>query len=152
MTSIALLFFWTCIYVLSIESEFKLRMRCLKEGCLFNTDDQIPATSSQADKLAVLRMHVDTTHLTGGQEQTLATVGSQVHAERMQKPKLVTSNGMVAEEDWEFFVHSWKQYKALAKVGPDTAPAHLSMVLGEVSGRVFNRVGGFRGLDGGAVA
>ena len=84
---------------------------------------------------------MDTTHLMGGQEQTVATVGSQVHAERMQKPKLVTSNGMVAEEDWEFFVHSWEQYKALAKVGPETAPAHLSMVLGEISGRVFNRVG-----------
>ena len=79
-------------------------MKCLKEGCPFDTDEQILANSSQADKLAVLRMHVDTTHLTGGQEQTVATVGSQVHAERMQKPKLVTSNGMVAEEDWEFFV------------------------------------------------
>ena len=116
-------------------------MRCLKEGCPFDTDEQIDASSSQADKLAVLRLHVDTNHLNGGQEQVAVSAGSQVHAERMQKPKLVTSDGMVAEEDWEFFVHSWKQYKALAKVAPDTAPAHLSMVLGEVSGRVFNRVG-----------
>ena len=29
-------------------------MKCLKAGCPFNTDDQILATSSQADKLAVL--------------------------------------------------------------------------------------------------
>ena len=75
-------------------------MRCLKEGCPFDTDEQIDATSSQADKLAVLRLHVDTNHLNGGQEQVAVSAGSQVHAERMQKPKLVTSDGMVAEEDW----------------------------------------------------
>ena len=121
--------------------EKKLKMKCLKVGCPFDTDERILATSSQADKLAVLRLHVDTTHLMGGQEQAGTIASTHVHAERMQKPKLVTSDGMVAEEDWEFFVHSWKQYKALAKVGADTATAHLSMVLGDISGRVFNRVG-----------
>ena len=73
--------------------EEKLMMKCLKVGCPFDTDEQILATSSKA----VLRMHVDTTHLMGGQEQAGTIASTQVHAERMQKSKLVTSDRMVAE-------------------------------------------------------
>ena len=97
--------------------EKKLKMKCLKVGCPFDTDERILATSSQADKLAVLRLHVDTTHLMGGQEQAGTIASTQVHAERMQKPKLVTSDGMVAEEDGNFLSTPGSSIKLLLRSG-----------------------------------
>ena len=60
--------------------------------------------------------------------------------EKFPRSKLVLVDGYVGEEDWEYFVNSWKSYKALANPGT-SAREILSASLGEVDNMVFARVG-----------
>ena len=78
-------------------------MRCHYLGCLYDTDEDIPTTSSVSEKQMQLAMHV------AGHHTSVAAQPAPVqqHTERIQKPKLTVTDGQVTEEDWEYFVHAW---------------------------------------------
>ena len=60
--------------------------------------------------------------------------------EKYSRPKLELKDGMVAEEDWEFFIHNWNEFKRLASPGEHLGEM-FGLCLREVTGRVFSRVG-----------
>ena len=109
-------------------------MKCPYPNCEYNTDTEIAADGSIEFKLQLLSIHERGVH---------PTQPVQPAAPRMEKftrPKLELKDGMVSEEDWEFFLHNWDEYKRLADPGTHSREI-LGLSLGEVAGRVFNRVG-----------
>ena len=70
----------------------------------------------------------------------LPNQAAPARTEKYARPKLELKDGMVAEEEWEFFLHNWNEFKRLASPGEHSREI-LGLCLGEVAGRVFNRVG-----------
>ena len=57
-------------------------------------------------------MHIQACHPVAVQQQQQA----QVKMEKLDRPKLHLRDGMAEEEDWSFFCHRWKSYKAQANI------------------------------------
>ena len=114
-------------------------MKCLHAECSFNTDSQIPGESGIDLKLKVLDLHEKATHSVST-TLPIQAAAAPARTEKYARPKLELKDGMVAEEEWEFFVHNWNEFKRLASPGVHSREI-LGLCLGEVAGRVFNRVG-----------
>ena len=113
-------------------------MKCLHTECTFNTDSEIPEVSAIDHKLKLLELHEKAAHCISS---TLPVVqAAPARTEKYSRPKLELKDGMVAEEDWEFFIHNWNEFKRLASPGEHSREI-LGLCLGEVAGRVFSRVG-----------
>ena len=112
-------------------------MKCLHTECTFETDSQIPSDSTVDLQLKLLELHEKAAH---SAPTTLHTQGATTRTEKYSRPKLELKDGMVAEEEWEFFLHNWDEFKRLANPGEHCREI-LGLCLGEVAGRVFNRVG-----------
>ena len=113
-------------------------MKCLHSECTFNTDSQIPADSEIDLKLKLLDLHEKAEHSI--HITALPNQAAPARTEKYARPKLELKDGMVAEEEWEFFLHNWNEFKRLASPGEHSREI-LGLCLGEVAGRVFNRVG-----------
>ena len=111
-------------------------MKCPSPNCEYNTDTEIAADGSIEFKLQLLSIHERIVHSTNIQPVQPAAP----RMEKFTRPKLELKDGMVSEEDWEFFLHNWAEYKRLADPGTHSREI-LGLSLGEVAGRVFNRVG-----------
>ena len=111
-------------------------MKCPYPSCDYDTGTEIPEDGSIELKLQLLGIH----------ERGVLPINTQPvqqaapRTEKFSRPKLELKDGMVSEEDWEFFLHSWAEYKRLADPGLHCREI-LGLSLGEVAGRVFNRVG-----------
>ena len=113
-------------------------MKCLHTECTFNTDSEIPEVSAIDHKLKLLELHEKAAHCISS---TLPVVqAAPARTEKYSRPKLELKDGMVAEEDWEFFIHNWNEFKRLASPGEHSREI-LGLCLGKVAGRVFSRVG-----------
>ena len=113
-------------------------MKCLHSECSFNTDSEIPEDGSIDLKLKLLDLHEKAAHIIPTTLPIQAVAPART--EKYARPKLELKDGMVAEEEWEFFVHNWDEFKRLASPGEHSREI-LGLCLGEVAGRVFNRVG-----------
>ena len=111
-------------------------MKCKYQDCNYDTDEDIPKESTVAEKLQLMQMHIGASYAA---PPLVATV-VPARMEKFPRPKLVLVDGYVGEEDWEYFINSWKSYKALANPG-NSAREILSASLGEVDNMVFARVG-----------
>ena len=111
-------------------------MKCPYPDCGYNTDAEIAADGSIELKLQLLGIHERGMHPINTQPVQQAAP----RTEKFSRPKLELKDGMVSEEDWEFFLHNWAEYKRLADPGTHSREI-LGLSLGEVAGRVFNRVG-----------
>ena len=109
-------------------------MKCLHTECTFETDSQIPSDSTVDLQLKLLELHEKATHSV---PTALHTQGATTRTEKYSRPKLELKDGMVAEEEWEFFLHNWDEFKRLANPGEHCREI-LGLCLGEVAGRVFN--------------
>ena len=84
-------------------------MKCLHTECTFNTDSEIPEVSAIDHKLKLLKLHEKAAHCISS---TLPAVqAAPARTEKYSRPKLELKDGMVAEEDWEFFIHNWYEFK-----------------------------------------
>ena len=120
-------------------------MRCTVPGCLYTTADQVPdAYATVTDKITLMGQHVAVNHVVVQQQQPPPqpppVVQQHSHTECLKRPELKLSGGKVTESQWEYFVHSWDQYKTLSNLG-GLARSHLEQALGEVGTKVFNRLG-----------
>ena len=111
-------------------------MKCPYPSCDYDTGTEIPEDGSIELKLQLLGIHERGVHPINTQPVQQAAP----RTEKFSRPKLELKDGMVSEEDWEFFLHSWAEYKRLADPGLHCREI-LGLSLGEVAGRVFNRVG-----------
>ena len=113
-------------------------MKCLHDECTSNTDSQIPVDSEIDLKLKLLDLHEKAAHSIP--TMALPKQAAPARTEKYARPKLELKDGMVVEEEWEFFLHNWNEFKRLASPGEHSREI-LGLCLGEVAGRVFNRVG-----------
>ena len=114
-------------------------MKCLHSECSFNTDSEIPEESTIDLKLKLLDLHEKAAHSVPT-TLPIQSAAAPARTEKYARPKLELKDGMVAEEEWEFFLHNWNEFKRLACPGEHSREI-LGLCLGEVAGRVFNRVG-----------
>ena len=114
-------------------------MKCLHSECSFNKDSEIPEGSTIDLKLKLLDLHEKAAHSVPT-TLPIQSAAAPARTEKYARPKLELKDGMVAEEEWEFFLHNWNEFKRLACPGEHSREI-LGLCLGEVAGRVFNRVG-----------
>ena len=115
-------------------------MRCPVSACVYETSNDIGEDDggTVAAHLELLKLHCTYAH---SESTSTATIpGDLSRTARIQQPKVVLTNGSIEAEDWEFFLHSWTEYKSLAAPGGRVKEI-LSNVLGEVAAGVFNRLG-----------
>ena len=111
-------------------------MKCPDSACKYVTSDDVGDTGSVADHLKMLELHCSYAHAVS----TPAATSDASRTARIQQPKVILIDGAVEAEDWEFFLHSWSEYKTLAVPGTRVKEI-LGNVLGEVAAGVFNRLG-----------
>ena len=121
-------------------------MKCSKGGCDYDTSAEIEDAGDVSNHVRLLEVHCTYAHPVGVQNAG-GTGQLASRTARIQQPKIVVTDGTVSEEDWEFFLHSWSEYKTLASPGTQ-AKEILGNVLGEVTAVVFSRLGkaGHEGL------
>ena len=118
------------------------RLPCPYTSCTFSTVE-----SELAEGLEMLKMHERAVHAL----PTLspAPIAQQVKPEKVLRPQLQVKDGYVTEETFEYFVHSWNEYKEMANVG-NASKQHLAKCLGdEVSALLYGKYGseGYGALD-----
>ena len=106
-------------------------MRCPKGDCSYNTANEIEDAGDVSNHVKLLEMHCVYAHPAGGQNAG-GTGQLASRTARIQQPKVIITDGSVLEEDWEFFLHSWSEYKTLASPGSQ-AKEILGNVLGEIA-------------------
>ena len=79
-------------------------MKCLHSECSFNTDSEIPGESTIDHKLKLLDLHEKAAHSVPATQPIQAAAPART--EKYARPKLELKDGMVAEEEWEFFLHN----------------------------------------------
>ena len=86
---------------------------CSNADCQYNTDSQIPDTSSLSDKLQCLQLHTQAVHQVakGGQD-----VRSK--AEKLPRPVIKMGIGM---DEFQFFQSVWAAYKRSSKLTDSSA-------------------------------
>ena len=115
-------------------------MRCPVSTCAYETSNDVGEDNEVAvtAHLEMLKLHCTYAH---SEPTSTATVpGEPSRTARIQQPKIVLTDGSVEAEDWEFFLHSWSEYKSLSAPGSRVKEI-LGNVLGEVAAGVFNRLG-----------
>ena len=121
-------------------------MRCPTSGCGYDTANDIEDATDISNHVKLLEVHCTYAHPAG---LPVASGTGQLapRTARIQQPKIIVTDGAVLEEDWEFFLHSWSEYKTLASPGTQ-AKEILGNVLGEIAAGVFSRLGkaGYEGL------
>ena len=90
-------------------------MKCLHSECSFNTDSELPEESTIDHKLKLLDLHEKAAHSVPTTPPIQAAAPAR--SEKYARPKLELKDGMVAEEEWEFFLHNWNEFKRLACPG-----------------------------------
>jgi hypothetical protein len=115
-----------------------VKIKCLQQDCVYTTAVDIPAGSTITEQLTMHSLHVKMTH-PDAPPQTVHQHPALDRTEKFVRPKLAVHDGSVAEEDWEYFVNSWNEYKTLSGLGAH-AKEILGQCLGDVGGSVFNRV------------
>ena len=84
-------------------------MKCLHTECTFNTDSEIPEVCGLYHKQKLLELHEIAAHCIS---LTLPVMqAAPDRTEKYSRSKLELKDGMVAEEDWEFFIHNWNEFK-----------------------------------------
>ena len=111
-------------------------MRCPNSACEYVTTDDVDDTGTIGDHLKMLELHCSYAHAV----PTPAASNDASRTARIQQPKVILIDGAVEAEDWEFFLHSWSEYKTLATPGIRVKEI-LGNVLGEIAAGVFNRLG-----------
>ena len=84
--------------------------------CSSNSVSQIPGFSAIYLRIKLLVLHEKVAH---GVPTTLP-LQAEVAPARTRKyawPNLILKDGMVAEEEWEFFLYDWNEFKHLANAG-----------------------------------
>ena len=121
-------------------------MRCPRSGCGFDTAAEIEDAADVSNHVKLLEVHCVYAH-PGATAHAGGTGQLASRTARIQQPKIIVTDGTVLEEDWEFFLHSWSEYKTLASPGTQ-AKEILGNVLGEIAAGVFSRLGkaGYEGL------
>ena len=115
-------------------------MKCPKGGCDYDTAADIDDAGDVSNHVKLLEVHCTYAHPPVGVQNAGGTGQLASRTARIQQPKVVVTDGAVLEEDWEFFLHSWSEYKALASPGTQSKEI-LGNVLGEIAAGVFSRLG-----------
>ena len=114
-------------------------MRCPTSGCGYDTATDIEDATDISNHVKLLEVHCVYAH-PGATAHAGGTGQLASRTARIQQPKIIVTDGTVLEEDWEFFLHSWSEYKTLASPGTQ-AKEILGNVLGEIAAGVFSRLG-----------
>jgi hypothetical protein len=131
-------------------------MRCMVPACPFDTEvmivptGEVPAVASE--HLQLLAIHMQSVHVVAPMPPVQQAVAQPAappppRTEKVPYPKLHMKDGSVSEEEWEYFTFAWGTYKGMAQVTVGTKDVLASM-LGEVSNKIFSRLGepGYRAL------
>ena len=78
-----------------------IAVQCSVGGCQYETPEAEPELANQ-----LLRIHADSVHV--GQ---VGNVHQPVRSERIQRPKLVVKEGFTTDEAFNYFVHTWGEFK-----------------------------------------
>ena len=114
-------------------------MKCPKSDCSYDTANEIENAKDISNHVKLLEVHCTYAHPAGVQDGG-GTGQVSSRTARIQQPKIIVTDGTVLEEDWEFFLHSWSEYKTLASPGTQVKEI-LGNVLGEIAAGVFSRLG-----------
>jgi hypothetical protein len=115
-------------------------MKCNQKDCVYMTAEDIPSGGSISEHITMLGYHREDVHPKSPPPPQPVAAPAVARTEKFLRPKLAVNDGSVAEEDWEYFVNSWNEYKTLSGPGAH-AKEILIQCLGDVGGSVFNRVG-----------
>ena len=109
------------------------RLPCPYTSCTYSTVE-----SELAEGLEMLKMHERTVHAPPTHPPASII---QVKPEKVLRPQLQVKDGYVPEESFEYFVHSWNEYKELANVG-NASKQLLAKCLGdEVPAMLYGKYG-----------
>ena len=83
---------------------------------VYDSSTEIADAGDISNHVKLLEVHCTFAHAIGVQNAS-GTGQFPSRTARIQQPKVVLTDGTVREEDWEFFLHSWSEYKTLASLG-----------------------------------
>ena len=81
---------------------------CSTQGCLYNTDNQVPPNSDMNTKLALLQIHDKNAHPVPVTPQAVHGPHSSQRV-KLDPPKLSAGSD---QETWELFLRNWAMYKS----------------------------------------
>ena len=121
----------------------KMVLRCRAPTCTYKPVEDLEEGTT-TELLQLLQLHVDTVH-PRQPVANAAPVGDQVRAtaktEEVTSPQLVTKGGYATEEDWDYFIFRWEQYKSMVNLGTNEK-GYLGTCLGDtVVSNVYGRLG-----------
>ena len=120
----------------------KMVLRCRAPTCTYKPVEDLEEGTT-TELLQLLQLHVDTVHPRPVTDA--AQGGGQVPAtaktEKVTSPQLVTKGGYATEEDWDYFIFRWEQYKSMVNLGMNEK-GYLGTCLGDtVVSSVYGRLG-----------
>ena len=119
-----------------------VRMRCQKQLCPYDTDQDIDATEAATTKIALLDLHDRQVHPPAPlQPQGAQPAAPQQNTQQVSPLRLILVEGQIEEAAWEAFAHTWANYKSAGNVGVGNKKALLANVLGETYTKVLGDSG-----------
>ena len=92
-------------------------MRCQKQLCPYDTDQDIDATETTTTKIALLDLHDRQVDPPAPIQLTVAQpVIQQQNTQRVAQTKLILVDGKIEEAGWEAFAHAWANYNNAGNV------------------------------------
>ena len=89
----------------------KTEIKCSKAGCDYDLGEHKLDSDNFTNLISLLQVHVNTAHPTGPAVQQDGNSNG-----KPQKTKRPEMSAKMSEEDWEYFLSRWEQYKIATKL------------------------------------